>query len=379
MKPIFYLDPFARQTPFGTGRYAFQLYAAMQRQQPGIDIRPVSAWTDRDAAGIRELEERYNYRKLPFDRKVIGSAWAFLKRPYLEHVLREPFDLLHMLEVTYPVPTKRPLVATVHDIMPLTNPEYLSNSRPWLIKMGLKYVLKRAEAIICVSQATADALKDYFQCDPGERLHVIHEGAAPHLFNPPESNALDGLSGLPPAEVPIILTTGAISQRKNMVRVVEALESIADKVPHHLVHVGNSAWETDTFEQKVRTSPIRERIHLPGYLTDAQLHALYHRAQVYAYCSLLEGFGLPLLEAMASGCAIVTSSHSSMPEIAGDAALQVDAFSVESIAEGLLRVCRDETLANGLREKGRERVKSFSWDTCAAQTLAVYQKAMGGA
>jgi glycosyltransferase involved in cell wall biosynthesis len=143
------------------------------------------------------------------------------------------------------------------------------------------------------------------------------------------------------------------------------------------VHVGIPHWDADEFFIKLKSSPFADRIHLPGYLNDDQVHALYHRAHAYIFPSLFEGFGLPLLEAMAGGCPIVTSNISSMPEIAGDAALLIDPTNLEEMTEAIHAVCTDESLTEKLRMNGAMRIKQFSWEKCAEETKNVYSQILG--
>jgi glycosyltransferase involved in cell wall biosynthesis len=377
MNAVLYSDPFARKTPFGTGRYARHLLEGLRALEPQSTFTPWSTWTDCDANGQAALREAYDWRKIPLNRKLTGSAWAFLKGPPIEFWAGREHDLVHVLECVYPVRTKKPLVVTLHDIGPLTHPELFTSVRPWLMKMGLRQAIDQATAIVCVSQATADSFQDYFQIDLGERIHVIHEGINTQYLAAPDFSCLSPIKNLPPAGTPFLLTMGAISPRKNLPLVIEALERLADKIPHHLVHVGIPHWDSDDLFTKLKSSPIADRIHLPGYLQDDQVHALYNKADAYIFPSLFEGFGLPLLEAMAGNCPVITSNVSSMPEIAGDAALLIDPKNLDEMADAIHAVCTDTTLANRLRSSGLKRIKEFSWEDCARHTRSVYHQILG--
>lgn len=374
---ILYSDPFARRTPFGTGRYARHLLTEMRKLEPESTFTPWSTWTDCDADGQAALREHYGWKKIPVTRKLTGSAWAFLKRPHLEFWAGHDHDLVHVGECVYPVRTKKPLVVTIHDIGPLTHPDLFTSVRPWLMKMGLRQAIEEAATIISVSQSTADIFQEYFDVDLGERIRVVHEGVNPMYLKEPDYSALASLTDLPPEGTPFLLTMGAISPRKNLPLVIEALERLSDTIPHHLVHVGIPHWDADDFFTKLKSSRIADRIHLPGYLSDEQVHALYWKAHAYIYPSLFEGFGLPLLEAMAGGCPIVTSNISSMPEIAGDAALLIEPTSLDEMTAAIEAVCTDDALADRLRQNGRKRIKDFSWKNCARQTLRIYREILG--
>jgi glycosyltransferase involved in cell wall biosynthesis len=346
----------------------------MRKLEPESTFTPWSTWTDCDPAGQQKLRDDFDWRKLPLNRKLTGSAWAFLKNPPIEFWAGNAHELVHVGECVYPVRTNKPLVVTIHDIGPLSHTELFTSVRPWLMKMGLQQAIKEAAAIIAVSQSTADIFQEYFKVDLKERMHVIYEGVNAKYLEEPDYSVLDVIKDLPDKDTPFLLTMGAISPRKNLPLVIEALEQLADTIPHHLVHVGIPHWDTDEFFNKLKNSPFANRIHLPGYLSDDQVHALYNRAHAYIFPSLFEGFGLPLLEAMAGGCPIVTSNLSSMPEIAGDAAILIDPFNLQEMKDAIHAVCTDEALAEKLRQNGARRVQEFSWEQCAKSTLDVYRQ-----
>jgi glycosyltransferase involved in cell wall biosynthesis len=298
-----------------------------------------------------------------------------VNRPRIEHWLGDSVDVVHAMSLGYPVPTAKPSVVTVHDIGPLTHPEMFRNVRSRWMKIGLRHVLQESTTIISVSEATANELETYAGRSLASRLHVIHEGIAPHFFSTPDPACLQGLPGLPPGDTPFLLAVGGICPRKNLLRVVEALEKLASEVPHHLVLAGgkNTGWDMAETLRRFRESPIANRIHHVGYVSEEQLIALYNAATALVFVSLFEGFGLPLVEAFAAGCPVVTSNISSPAEIAGEAALQVNPYDVSTIAEALHAVCSDDQLRQDLRSRGRQRAQAFNWDVCADRVAAVYR------
>lgn len=373
MNLVFYSDPFARKTPFGTGRYARFLLEEMRNIDPQIKIRPVSTWSDCNAEEIKALQQKYGYYKIPISRKITASAWAFLKFPKLETYIGQQHDLVHNLEAVYPVVTKKPLVTTIHDLGPLTHPDLFTSVRPWLMEMGLKHVIKHADQIICVSAATADAFTDYYKLGNDDRVQVVHEGINPCYLQPSHPDVLKNVKNLPPKGTPFLMTMGAISPRKNLNAVVAALEKLCDEIPHHLVHVGIPHWDSDDFFTKLKSSKIAHKVHLPGYLDDAEVNALYRQATAYIFPSLFEGFGLPILEAMACGCPVITSDRSSMPEIAGDAALLIDPTSSTQMTEAIQNIATSTELQKELKLKGLKRAQQFSWKRCAYETFECYK------
>jgi glycosyltransferase involved in cell wall biosynthesis len=370
----FFSNQFADRQGHGIARYAHQLFEALLQVRPTLKVTPVAAWSSRDADGIRELREKSGLKLLPWGRRWTPLAWTFIDRPPIEHWIGNDIDLVHAVSLGYPVSTRKPYVVTVHDIGPLTHPEFFSNTRPWVMKRSLKQALKKAAAIICVSKSTADDLESYVGRSLNERLHVVPEGVSPQFFEAKNPDCLASLTGLPEPGTPFIVATGKISPRKNVGRIIKALSKLNGMIPHHLILVGGSGWDMEEVLKEMNKSTVAGRVHLIGYVSDEQLHALYSSASAYVHPSLFEGFGLTVLEAMAAGCPVVTSNVSSLPEVAGDAALLVDPYDVDTIAEAIKSLCSDFSLAADLVKRGRTRARAFTWERCAEQVACIYQR-----
>jgi glycosyltransferase involved in cell wall biosynthesis len=377
MHIVYFSNHFAACNAHGVARYAANLYEALRAEDPGVGLTPIATWSNRSNEDLQALTRRTGLQILPWGRRITPLAWTFLNRPRIEHWVARPVDVVHLVAMGFPVATRKPLVVTVHDLGPLTHPEYFSVAPPWIYRRSLRQVIRQAAAVICVSQATAGELTDYVSRtighDISDRIHVIHEGVESRFFAKPDPGCLSTVRGLLPPQVPFILTAGKISPRKNVQGVVKALAILAEDIPHHLVVVGGEGWDTESVHHMIGGSEIAERVHLIGYVTDEQLHALYHAASAYVHPSLFEGFGLPVLEAMAAGCPVVTSNVSSLPEVAGDNAILVNPKDVCAIAEAIRAVCSDAALVTRLKDAGLARAKSFSWARTARETMRVYQ------
>ena len=373
----YFSNHFAARNAHGVARYAHNLYAALRAGHADLELTPIATWSNRSGEDRRALQEETGLRILPWGRKITPLAWTFLDRPPVERWVREPLHVVHLVALGFPVATRKPLVVTIHDMGPFTHPEYFALSPPWIYRRSLRQVVAQADAIICVSQATADELVGYVSRTNGpgiaDRVHVVHEGVEPRFFADPDPTCLQTVRGLPDHGVPFVLTAGKISPRKNVEGVVQALARLADAIPHHLVVVGGDGWDTETVKTVVKSSGIADRIHLVGYVSDEQLHALYGAASAYVHPSLLEGFGLTVLEAMAAGCPVVTSNRSSLPEVAGDAAVLVNPLNVDEIAEAIRNVCEDAEFSRELVERGRARAHYFSWSRCATRVAEIYR------
>jgi glycosyltransferase involved in cell wall biosynthesis len=171
---------------------------------------------------------------------------------------------------------------------------------------------------------------------------------------------------------PFILSVGAFEPRKNLTRVVEAFGLVADRIPHNLVIVGPAGWKNEKILEKLTASKVRERIHHVGYVSAEELPQLYSAADVFIFASIYEGFGIPALEAMASGTPVISSNASSLPEVVGNAARLVDPFSIEDIGSAIVEVSMDESKKKKMKEASLEQARKFSWDRTAQQMIRIF-------
>jgi glycosyltransferase involved in cell wall biosynthesis len=277
--------------------------------------------------------------------------------------------LFHGLNQRLPRWWRGPRIATFHDLFVMTG-EYSTPEFRARFSAQACEAAARADLIIAVSDFTRGQVTSLLHVD-SERVRVIHHGV----------RALPGTSlgrALPEQTMPrerIILSAGAIQTRKNIARLVEAFEAVGPA--WRLVLIGSNGYGSDAIHERIRVSPARDRISVLGYVTSEELANWYARAEVFAFPSLDEGFGMPVLEAMAAGAAVLTSNRSAMPEVAGDAAVLVDPVSLESMVEGLRRITADASLRAQLAERGATRVKQFSWEKAVTKTWNVYEELKG--
>ncbi|MFO8183516.1 MAG: glycosyltransferase family 1 protein [Candidatus Aegiribacteria sp.] len=290
--------------------------------------------------------------------------------------LRMKRDRLHLFhDPVYPLPFHLPVpgVITVHDLSNYTDPGVHSFRAAMAGKL-FPHHLRKARRIITVSRYTASRLRDIFPWTE-DRIRVIHHGVSENFKRVEDDGVLGSAAerfGLPSR---FMLFLGTLEPRKNLDRLLAAFAECAGEVPHSLVIAGGLGWKYEKLLHRISSHPVAERIHLTGFVEEEHLPALLSMAEFLVYPSLLEGFGLPILEAMACGTPVLTSDTSSMPEIAGDAAYLVNPASVESIAGGLRRMAADEGLREELTRRGRVRASGFSWRETAKQTLEVYRSA----
>ncbi len=375
MKLAYFSNQFADREGHGLARYARELYRALVLQPDAPGITPVAAWSSLDKEQLARLQSETGLEILPWGQKLTPLSWTLFNRPALEHWVAD-IDLVHCVALGYPVPSDKPYVVTVHDIGPLTHPEFFTRKGTWIMRRSLDHAIRNADRFICVSDSTANELNQFAGGGLDDRIEVIHEGLSREFMETNGDCEVPEVAALIDRGVPYILSTGKISPRKNIARTVEALARVADSIPHHLFLAGGSGWSTSGIREQLANSGIADRVHFLGYVSDSQLKYLYHHASAYLHPSLYEGFGLTLLEAMACGCPVITSSVYSLPEVAGDAALLVDPYSVDEIAQAIVGVCTDEKLAGGLSVRGKQRASEFSWGKCAELVIKVYKSVL---
>ena len=257
----------------------------------------------------------------------------------------------------------------VHDLSFEHVPETFS---PWLLhylRQAVPRSLRAADHIIANSAATRDDYLAHFSLTESQ-FTVIHGGVSPEFQ--PVNTATDA-SLFPQLKRPFVLAVGTIQPRKNFKRLIEAIAILRETgCELELAIAGGRGWlEGEMLDARERLG-LQDAVHLLGYVPDAQLPALYRRARIFAYPSLYEGFGLPLLEAMACGTPTLTANVSSLPEAAGEAALFIDPHDTDSIAAGLRRLHEDDSLRAALRERGFARAHEFTWARASAKLLDVY-------
>ncbi|HZD36367.1 MAG TPA: glycosyltransferase family 1 protein [Nitrososphaeraceae archaeon] len=372
----FFSNHFARKQGTGVARYASNLVNAFAEIDGSPHVLPVATWSNKESNELDLLRAHAGLRLLPTGRIATRLLWMTLGVPKIEQLLDFHIDIVHASDLGYSIATGKPYVVTVHDIGPLTHPEYFRNNSYWIMQKSLELAIKKASAFISVSHSTADSLMDYvhkrYSVDLSSRTYVVYEGIAEKFLQFPDFSLLDQNTEFDLLRKPFILAVGKISPRKNLTVVINALNKIKSSVPHHLVTVGGDGWDFQDVKSLFSSLGLADRVHSLGYVSDETLNALYSKAALFIYPSLFEGFGLPILEAMASGCPVVTSNLSSLPEVAGDAALLVDPHNIKEITAAIEAICKDQSFANELRRKGRERAKLFSWKKCAEKTSAIY-------
>jgi glycosyltransferase involved in cell wall biosynthesis len=361
------VDQVLASVPGGSAAYVRHLVPALEAADPGLDLALFH--TRIPESRPEPWMRRHWVEELPASMRTLYPQWALRRGPALPAGLGQR-DVLHAptaLAVP-PAGAGQRLVVTVHDVAFLVHPEAFP--RRWVLayRAGLLRAVRSADALVAVSRHTAEDLLRRTRVRPAK---VYVTPLAPAL---PVTDA-DVFEVLSRHKIssPYILSVGTLEPRKNLVRLVRAYRRLATRgAPHTLVLAGPIGWRPgELLVETTKEGP--GTIVLTGFVSEGDLDALYRGADTFVYPSLYEGFGLPVLDAMARGVPTIVSTSSSLPEVAGEAAIPVDPRSVAGIAEALERVTTDVPLAVRLREAGRARAARFTWEETARRTLEVYK------
>ncbi len=318
------------------------------------------------------MYSNYEERKIPFPIAWMQTRFVWALFRDVPEKLFLPIQAAPLL-----LPKTIEVTATIHDLAWKKYPETFTWKDRFKLDILLRRVIRRADKLIAVSEATKKDVLQYFPNLDPRKIHVIHHGFDEIFFGERLTQEdLDTqllIRGLKTDSY--ILYVGALQPRKNLVRLIEAFEKVKSKNPEaRLVLAGEVAWLAEDILARREKSPYREDIILTGKISFVELRALYQGARVFAFPSLYEGFGIPLLEAFASGIPVLTGNNSSLPEVADDGALYCDVLNINDIAEKLTFLWRDEAKRAELVIKGKQRLTNFSWQQCARQTLSYIEE-----
>lgn len=348
----------ARVGSSGVARYTVDLGVALDRIE-GIRLARLAA-PDLGSGRATGLAGRAARRLL------------FYPRNFGAQVERAGADLVHCPGPMVPRNLDRPLVLTVHDLLPWRFPELHSRRENSRSRTALRRAARRANRIIVGTEYTRGEAVDLLEVDP-DRVRVAPWGLDLR-FHPVESTPmwLARRFGIPG---PYILATGTREPQKNLVTLITAFERFQLLHPEYTLVVAGGRPESGT---AIETAMNRSsaRIVRAGFVSDEELVRLYGSAVCFAFPSLYEGFGFPPLEAMACGTPVVCSDRTSLPEIVGDAALLVDPTDADLLADAIARLALSPAAAAELRDRGRERARSFNWNRCAQGTAEIYREAL---
>jgi glycosyltransferase involved in cell wall biosynthesis len=355
----------------GIGKYTLNLLKALSAIDNSNEY--IMFYNDANRHGPEDLPVTPNFKLIiaHWPHNLLSAMWAHTNFPAMERFVGK-IDVLHALGFQVPPTIKAIKVFTIYDLVPLTHPQLAPQSKFRIKRPRFKFHATRADMVVAISQATANEAKQLLEL-PDEKVVVVYPGTI----------SIDRAGGDAIGEMKkkfgllrnYMLFVSTIDPRKNLPRLMRAFERSGLAEAYDLVLVGSPGWYMEETFSIWEELNCKKHIYWLKYVSDSDLSALYSGASFFVYPSLLEGFGLPILEAMSVGCPVLTSHVSAMPEAAGEAAVYVNPYEIDSIAEGLKRMAGNKELREKLSRMGYERVSQFSWDNAARQMNEVYKRA----
>jgi glycosyltransferase involved in cell wall biosynthesis len=361
-------------SPGGVGRYTAKLVSNLVAL--GLDVRPVvarhsaeevkSAWAEFGLSSVPPP------RVLPLPRAALYDSWHLLDWPPLSR--DAGVQVLHAPSLAVPPKSGKPLVVSVHDAAPWLFPESFPLRGRWFHHAGMRAAARRADIVLTGTEAAASELRAHTSL-PAERIRVIPYGVD-HPYHEPDPEQVEAvLRRYSLTSTQYVLWVGTLEPRKGLATLVAAVATLARRgAAPTLVLAGYAGWRNTNVMSPADRASLGHGLRELGRVTDPELQALYAGASVFAFPSLHEGFGLPVLEAMAAGVPVVASDIPAIREVAGDAAMLVAPGNADYWAEALSRVLENPSLQADLVGSGRRRAAAFSWTGMAEATVGVYKE-----
>ncbi len=356
----------------GISRYIYNLATHLTKL---ANVHTYTAFVGQDGLLATAPRLRVSCTHLPGGSSPCARIlWEQVLQPWL--VKRGGMNLLHCMAYVQPLAKPCPTVITVHDLSFLRFPEYFPRWQRRYLAAFTPYSVRRADAVIAVSQNTKNDLMELMGLE-SERIAVVYSGVG-EGFRPAGEEKSKAFRERKPLQDGYLFFLGTLEPRKNLVRLLEAYSILKQwGVPAKLVLAGPRGWLIGELEEALQRLGLEGEVLIPGFIDQEELPLWYSAAEVFVYPSLYEGFGLPVLEAMACGTPVVAAKAGALPEVVGEAGLTVSPHDVQALAETIDRVLRDGQLRQEMVKKGLRRAKQFSWKRTAQETVAVYEKAVG--
>ncbi|MBI3977475.1 MAG: glycosyltransferase family 4 protein [Chloroflexi bacterium] len=354
----------------GIGRFTRGMVAGLAAVADDLDCCLLTAAPGNPP---QPLPDRFRLQRLPLPPRAMTLIWHRLRLPIPVEALAGPLDVFHSPSFVLPPVWRAAPVVTIHDLSFLVVPACADPRLVRYLESAVPSAVRRARLILADSQRTAADVAERLGV-PSERIRVVPGGVDRRFRRVRDAAGLAAVRQKYRLDLPFVLSVGTLEPRKNLIRLIDAIERVraSHRLPHRLVLAGRIGWLADDLLARIAASDAVVRL---DFVADDDLPALITLADAAAMPSLYEGFGLPVLEAMACGCPVVCSNGSSLPEVAADAARLVDPTDVEAIADGLAAVLTDATLRKRLASAGPAQAARFTWEQTGKLLLAAYREA----
>jgi len=380
-RPVIGIDVSAAVTQGGgIGRYTRELVRALVAEDDGNDYTFFSARPPAELPVPDPVPEAENvrYRQAPLDTRWLYRLWYRLRLPLPVQTFTGRMDLFHSPDfVLPPVWGRVPSLLTVHDLSFLHYPRTFTPALVNYLNRVVPRSIRRATHILADSEATKNDLVELWQVAP-QKVTVLYSGVD-RRFRPithkRQLRPVRQKYGL--GQGPYLLSVSTIQPRKNYQMLIRAFKPVAGRWPHKLVIAGGKGWLYDEVLAEVERQGLAGRVHFAGFVADEDLPALYSDADLFLFPSLYEGFGLPVLEAMACGVPVITSAASSLPEVAGQAARQLPPEDEAAWSEAIDTLLQDREERAHLVAAGFLQARRFAWEKSARQLRQVYRQLLG--
>jgi glycosyltransferase involved in cell wall biosynthesis len=311
-------------------------------------------------------------------RRVSANPFVRLGVDLAAQLDRDRPDLVHV-QYTAPLACPVPVVVSVHDVSYVEHPEFFSTPRALQLRLTVRRTVRMASRVLCPSEFSRRSIQAVYGLD--EHRVTVVPNAVSSAFRPVSRDvALNVVHARLGFRAPFVLTVGDLQPRKNQIGLIRAFGELIRScpcLPHRLVLVGQAGWFGDRVRAAAAASPVADRIHFTGWVSDEDLVWFYGACDAFVFPSFYEGFGLPILEAMACARAVACSNTSAMPEVADSCALLFDPRSIPDMTNAMRDLLLDAHLRSRMERLGLQRSAAFSWDSAARQTLDVYFEVAG--
>jgi glycosyltransferase involved in cell wall biosynthesis len=353
----------------GIGYYCKELLQEFSNETY-LQIQPFSFGVKNSPSHAICLPRYTTYLKTSLIRKSVDNIWPSQVNNWFDEA-----DLVHSTDQLIPFGIKKPLITTVMDTIPLTHPQFIRSTLAPVKALLWKKLAQQSAHIITISEFSKAEIAEHMDF-PLERISAIALGVGEEYFERIEKSAIEHVLTKYAISKKFFLTIGSIQPRKNIKRILLAHATLPKEMATEfpIILIGKLAWDDGTILDSIRQSVLQNRCIWLDYVTDFEKRCLLQASSGLVFASLYEGFGLPILEAYASRTPVITSDNTAMPEIAGNAAILVNASNIDALAVAFLRLIHGGDSINQLTQRAYERAKEYSWKSTALATKSVYEK-----